>query len=74
MRRGVERARVEDSPRRAVGSLRRSEGDPKLAKTVTQKAPAEQEEIMEYQVWLNGEFMPRSEAKLGLTDRGPEAR
>ena len=25
---------------------------------------------MEYQVWLNGEFMPRSEAKLGLTDRG----
>ena len=25
---------------------------------------------MEYTVWLNGEFIPRSEAKVGLTDRG----
>ena len=25
---------------------------------------------MEYQVWVNGEFVPRNEAKIGLTDRG----
>ena len=25
---------------------------------------------MEYQIWLNGEYFPRSEAKIGMTDRG----
>jgi branched-subunit amino acid aminotransferase/4-amino-4-deoxychorismate lyase len=25
---------------------------------------------MEYTIWLNGEFMPRNQAKLSMTDRG----